>query len=155
MTKIYKYSGRTININEAWADDNGIRHPANWNIWSAEEKKERGITEVTLQDFPSSVLYTSTHNDDGSVNSVDKDLNGAKDNLKNACKSVVFNKLSISDWAYIRKIDKGTGVPSAIQTFRDAVRTSAASKETAIDNAADISALETLINDGTLNNWPE
>ena len=48
-----------------------------------------------------------------------------------------------TDWYVIRKADAGTAVPSST-THRAAVRTKAAEMETAIINAADTPALETL-----------
>jgi hypothetical protein len=44
----------------------------------------------------------------------------------------------------VRKADAGTAVPSSITTHRAAVRTKCAEMETAITNAADTPALETL-----------
>ena len=52
--------------------------------------------------------------------------------------------LQNTDWYIVRKADAGTAVPSAITTHRAAVRTKAAEQETAITNAADTPALETL-----------
>ena len=52
--------------------------------------------------------------------------------------------LQDTDWYVVRKADAGTAVPSAITTHRAAVRTKCAEMETAITNAADTSALETL-----------
>ena len=155
MKTIYRYNGRDIRRNRAWTDDNGIQHPSNWHVWSEEKKEEMGITEVVLQSFPNQMLYSSTHNADGSVNSVERNIDLVKERLKSTCVSAQEGLLSQHDWAYIRKIDKGTAIPTAIQTFRDAVRTSATSIETAIDNAADTSAIETLISEGTLNDWPD
>ena len=63
--------------------------------------------------------------------------------------------LQDTDWYIIRKADAGTEVPSAITTHRAAVRTKAAEQETAITNAADTPALETLytyVNTGTEEN---
>jgi len=44
----------------------------------------------------------------------------------------------------VRKADAGTAVPSSITTHRAAVRTKAASMETAITNASNTPALQTL-----------
>ena len=52
--------------------------------------------------------------------------------------------LNETDWYVTRKSEKSTAIPSAITTHRDAVRTKQASMETAITNAADTPALETL-----------
>ena len=52
--------------------------------------------------------------------------------------------LNETDWYITRKAEKSTAIPSAITTHRDAVRTKQASMETAITNASDTPALETL-----------
>ena len=52
--------------------------------------------------------------------------------------------LQDTDWYIVRKADAGTAVQSAITTHRAAVRTKAAEMETAITNASDTPALETL-----------
>jgi hypothetical protein len=52
--------------------------------------------------------------------------------------------LQDTDWYITRKADAGTAVPSAITNHRAAVRTKCAEMETAITNAADTPALETL-----------
>ena len=52
------------------------------------------------------------------------------------------------DWYIVRKTEKDTAIPSAITTYRDAVRTTCATRETEINNCSDVAALKTLI-DGT------
>jgi len=52
--------------------------------------------------------------------------------------------LQDTDWYIVRKADADTNVPSAITTFRAAVRTKCAEMETAITNASDTPAIETL-----------
>ena len=52
--------------------------------------------------------------------------------------------LNETDWYVTRKAEKSTAIPSSITTHRDAVRTKQAEMETAITNAADTPALETL-----------
>ena len=51
---------------------------------------------------------------------------------------------SKTDWYITRKSEKNTAIPSAITTHRDAVRTKQDSMCTAITNASDTPALETL-----------
>ena len=69
---------------------------------------------------------------------------GVKNNLKNEVKRQQESLLFQTDWAIVRKADKGTAVPSNVQTWRDAIRTKATAMETAIDNAADTAAVEAL-----------
>ena len=52
--------------------------------------------------------------------------------------------LNQTDWYVTRKTEKSTAIPSAITTHRDAVRTKQASMCTAITDASDTPALETL-----------
>ena len=69
---------------------------------------------------------------------------GLKYNLIQTIKRQAAGKLQKTDWYIVRKADAGTAVPSAITTHRAAVRTKCAEMETAITNAADTPALETL-----------
>ena len=190
MTTVYKVNGQTIRPGRAWKDADGTLQPKNWQVWSEDEKKAAGISGVVMQPFPDQRLYWSSHNDDGSVsstaksltdvNEVDKDGKaildsdgnqlvtlGVKSNLKNEVKSQQASLLAQTDWAIVRKADKGTAVPSNIQTWRDAIRTKATEMETAIDNAADTDAVEALFlkwttdsdgkttKSGTLYDWPK
>ena len=52
--------------------------------------------------------------------------------------------LQDTDWYIVRKADASTAVPSAITTFRAAVRSKAAAMETLITNASNTPAIETL-----------
>ena len=73
-----------------------------------------------------------------------------------------LEKLDVADPYYTfalpemsRKSEKSTAIPSNTSTHRDAVRTKQAEMETAITNAADTAALETLyevVNTGTEEN---
>ena len=190
MTSIFKVGDQTIRPGRAWKDSDGTLQPKNWNIWSEDEKKAAGISEVVMQSFRDQRLYTSSHNADGSVastvkaladvNAVDKDGKaildsdgnqvvspGVKSSLKNEVKSQQASLLFQTDWAVVRKADKGTAIPSNIQTYRDAIRTKATEMETAIDNAADTDAVEALFlkwttdsdgkttKSGILYDWPE
>jgi len=69
---------------------------------------------------------------------------GLKYNLIQEIKKQAAGILADTDWYIVRKADAGTAVPSSITTHRAAVRTKAAEMETAITNASDTPALETL-----------
>ncbi len=71
-------------------------------------------------------------------------VKGLKTVLIENIKKQAAGILQDTDWYIVRKADAGTAVPSAITTHRAAVRTKAASMETAITNASDTPALETL-----------
>jgi len=53
-------------------------------------------------------------------------------------------QLARTDWYITRNAEKSTAIPSAITTHRDLVRSRQAAMETAITNASDTPALETL-----------
>ena len=80
--------------------------------------------------------------DDKSVGDIK--TRGLKYNLIQTLKQQVAGILSDTDWYITRNAEKSTAIPSAISTHRDAVRTKQASMETAITNASDTPALETL-----------
>jgi hypothetical protein len=69
---------------------------------------------------------------------------GLKYNLIQTVKAQAEGELNKTDWYITRKAEKNTAIPSAITTHRDAVRSKQASMCTAITNASDTPALETL-----------
>ena len=74
----------------------------------------------------------------------DVKVEGLKTKLIRTVKSQAANILAKTDWYIVRKADADTNVPSAITTFRAAVRTKAAAMETLITNASNTPAIETL-----------
>ena len=93
-------------------------------------------------------LYTQADKDDGKIpegkDVGDVATRGLKYNLIQEVKKQAAGILQETDWYIVRKADAGTAVPSSITTHRAAVRTKAAEMETAITNASDTPALETL-----------
>ena len=89
-------------------------------------------------------LYTAQDETDGLGTEGEVKSRGLKYNLIQNIKNQAAGILQDTDWYIIRKADASTAVPSAITTHRAAVRTKAASMETAITNASDTPALETL-----------
>ena len=71
-------------------------------------------------------------------------LEGLKTILIRTVKAQAEGILNETDWYITRKAEKSTAIPSAITTHRDAVRSKQAAMETAITNASDTPALETL-----------
>ena len=71
-------------------------------------------------------------------------IEGLKTILIRRLKQQAAGELQNTDWYVIRKADAGTAIPSSISTHRAAVRTKCAEMETAITNAADTPALQTL-----------
>ena len=80
--------------------------------------------------------------DDKSVGDVK--VEGLKTILIRTVKAQAAGELSKTDWYITRKAEKNTAIPSAITTHRNLVRSRQAAMETAITNASDTPALETL-----------
>ena len=148
---MWKYGDRTIRPGKGWVDDNKVRHPSNWHIWSTEEKAKYNIKEVVEDSPPDSRLYRWSQNKDGKITSTAKALDdsegvvGLKTTMKNEVKSHQGSLLSQTDWAYIRHYDSGTDVPANIETWRNAIRVKATEMEDAIDKASDIDGIAALL----------
>ena len=89
-------------------------------------------------------LFTAQDEINGLGTEGDVKTEGLKTKLIKTVKQQAAGELQKTDWYIVRKADAGTAVPSAITTHRAAVRTKCAEMETAITNAADTPALETL-----------
>lgn len=122
------------------------------NVLNVEITKGTWTNGNTVRGFNSagtalSPAVSSTISDSLTLHSRSK-----KWNMIQEVKDLQGSKLQSSDWYYTRKTDAGTAVPSAIQTYRDSVRSNATAIETSITAAADMAALQAInIDDG----WPE
>jgi len=89
-------------------------------------------------------LFTQADEDNGLGTKDDVKEKGLKSVLIQQIKDQAKSILDKTDWYITRKAEKSTAIPSSITTHRDAVRTKQASMITAITNASDTPALETL-----------
>jgi hypothetical protein len=89
-------------------------------------------------------LFSAQDETDGLGTEGEVKVEGLKTQLIRTIKQQAAGILQDTDWYIVRKADAGTAVPSSITTHRAAVRTKAAEMETAITNASDTPALETL-----------
>jgi hypothetical protein len=163
------YNGRVIREGRAWADDNGVKHPASWSRWTAAEKANAGLVEVTVQPQPDARFYRVTGPSiDGTWSSVARTLEdiptvddhgvpvidpdtlvqlstpGLKSQWIAQIKATQGSLLAQTDWAYIRKQDTGAAVPADIQTYRDEVRLAGGIIEGQIAACADLAAFKVL-----------
>ena len=90
------------------------------------------------------ILFTAQDETDGLGTEGDVRIEGLKTILIREVKKQANDILSDTDWYITRNTEKSTAIPSSISTHRDAVRTKQAEMETAITNASDTPALETL-----------
>ena len=122
-----------INTNESFSfsDDTVTRS------WGTATPKAHADTLWTEQDKTDNKIPAGKDVGDVAVK-------GLKTILIEQLKSQVASELSKTDWYITRNAEKSTAIPSSISTHRDAVRTKQAEMETAITNASDTPALETL-----------
>ena len=156
----FKLDGSPLAVDVAFKTSDGTQYPANWlKLTTKAEKEAIGITEVA--DDP--VYDGRFYNGDGSAKALDdvdaKDqegnllknpdgtqmvILGVKSVLKAQEKATAGSLLAKYDWYVVRKAEKSTAIPTAITTYRDAVRTACNTRETEIDACADTAALVTL-----------
>jgi len=165
----FKLNGNPLAVDVAFSH-NDIQYPANWlRLSTAEEKTAIGITEVADAPTYDSRFYwgDGTAKKLTDTNEVDKngdpllDENGdqvvtlgVKSVLKAQEKITAGRLLAPYDWYVVRKAEKSTAIPTAITTYRDAVRTACDTREKEIDACSDTTALVTLYGskeDGTPN----
>ena len=116
--------------------------------YDSSANKVKGTYGTATAKAHADTTYTNTDKSNGII-PAGKDVGDVKDEgLKTRLIKQVKNDaegiLNETDWYITRKAEKSTAIPSAITTHRDAVRTKQAEMETAITNAADTAALETL-----------
>ena len=155
----FKLDGKPLAVDVAFSH-NDINYPANWlRLASKTEKEAIGITEEADAPTYDSRFYWG----DGTAKALDDvdatdengdpvlDENGnqvvtlgVKSVLKKQEKGIAGSLLAKYDWYVIRKAEASKAIPTAIKTYRTAVRTACATRETEIDNCADTAALVTL-----------
>ena len=171
----FKLDGNPLAVDVAFSH-NDIQYPANWlRLSTAQEKKDLGITEVADDPVYDSRFYwgNGTAKTLTDTNEVDEngdpllDENGdqvvtlgVKSVLKAQEKVTAGTLLAPYDWYVVRKAEKSTAIPTAITTYRDAVRTACDTREKEIDACSNTAALVTLYSykeDGTPNmtQYPE
>ena len=146
----FKLDGKPLALDVAFSH-NDIQYPANWlRLATADEKAALKITEVADDPVYDSRFYwgngTAKALDDKTetVDGVQIKTIGVKSILKAEEKIIAGSLLAKYDWYVVRKAEKSTAIPSAITTYRDAVRTACDTREKEIDACSDTAALVTL-----------
>ncbi len=96
----------------------------------------KALDDVDAKDEDGNLLKNS----DGSQ----KVILGVKSLLKAEEKATAGSLLAPYDWYVVRKAEKGTAIPTTVQTFRNKVRTACDTREKEIDACKDTAALVTL-----------
>jgi len=144
-----------------------VNYPSNiFMLWTSSELEALGIYAVVFDktNLKNKEYYTNTDQSfafaDGVVtasygtatakaiadvtNDDDTVTPGLKTNYKAVINQQAGSLLQDTDWMVVRAAEGGTAVPSAITTWRAAVRTKANAMCTAIGNAANVDALAAL-----------
>ena len=144
----YKYNGKVIRAGRAWADDNGLQHPANWMRMSDERKAEIGLVYEADPDtsydnrFYWSKGVERALDDVNEVNDdntpmLDIDGNqvvtkGLKSNAIAQVKVTAAGLLAPTDWMVVRSAENGTDIDADTLAYRAAVRKASNDIEAAI-----------------------
>lgn len=154
------HNGITLKVGKSWSDGN-YKHPYNWaSAWSDEDKEQWGVTWQDdpdtsyddkfywAKDVPRSLTDINEVDDDGDA-LLDADGNqvvtlGLKSIWVAKTKESANSRLASTDWYVTRKSESDVAIPSAITTYRSAVRTASGTIETAINGCADLDAFKAL-----------
>ena len=141
-------NGKTLQYDRAFTHD-GVSYPANWlRLTTLEEKQAIGIVEIIDQpeDYWDQRFYWGVDNP--------KDLDQLKSLWKQKQNDIAGSLLAPSDWRVIKARETGGQVNIDWFNYRKAVRTACNTRQTEIDNCADVAALKELIDNPTTT-WPE
>jgi hypothetical protein len=141
----------------------GNFYPANWcNVSTPEEKASIGMVDVVYgtqandqyywvsEDAP---VYNSEMNQvDINYTNTPKDLTGVKTSSVQQVNSTAYSILLPTDWMVVKAVETSTTVPANWNTWRESIRTTAADTTTAIDSAADVDAVATIMQNIV---WPK
>jgi hypothetical protein len=158
----YKYGERTLKVGKGFTDDNGFKHPYNWaSAWSDADKTQWGVTfeddpdtsyDSTFyfaKDIPRILGDTLWVDDDGEavIDTMTGEQGvtaGLKTNWIAQTKTSGNSLLASTDWYVTRKSETNTAIPSAITTYRSAVRSATGTIETAINACNDLDDFKAL-----------
>ena len=137
----------TVEIDESKKKDE--QWYVNTNItYSFDGSKVTGSYGDATAKAHADTLYTSQDKTDNKIpegkDVGDVSVEGLKTVLIRDIKKQAQSELNRTDWYVVRKTEEDIAIPSTITTHRKAVRSKQAEMETAITNASDTPALETL-----------
>ena len=149
--------GKTLQYDRAFTH-NGISYPANWlRLTTLAEKQAIGIVEVADPvtgvwdqrfywgvDNPKQLNDEAILDEDG--NDTGKVQTGLKTLWKQKQNEIAASLLAPSDWRVVKSAEvTAYSVESEWLTYRAAVRTACNTRQTEIDNCADVPALKELL----------
>ena len=136
----WKHNGKIIKLGKAWTDVNGIQHPSNWGVWSAEQKADKGLTWEADPTSYDSKFYWGRDTDDNlipksldDVVNIDQDTSvtvtddlgfpvytyGLKTQFKNQTNETANNMLQPTDWMIIANTERSRTISTSVTHDRD------------------------------------
>ena len=148
---MWTYQGLRIREGRSWTNNDGVKHPSNWDIWKNDQKTAAGLVWA----------------DDPVVSAPVIDLATQKTNAIASVKQLARQLLAETDWQVVKATEVSNyNVPSNVTTYRAAVRSASNTIESSINDAADQAAFNALsvvpvVKDGNvtgkapINDWPD
>jgi len=112
--------------------------------YDADDDKVKGTYGTATARAIADVLFTQADEDAGRGTKDELNYRGLKYLKKEIIDGQCAQRLAPSDWRVIREQETGDAMDSGWKTWRGNVRTKCNSMQTAIDNAANIAALQAL-----------
>ncbi len=136
---MFQLDGQTLQYDRAFTHE-GVSYPSNWlRLTTLEEKQAIGIVEVAnnTQSWDQR-FYWGVDNP--------KDLDGLKTQWKQTQNDIASSLLAPSDWRVVKAAEvTDYTVEAEWTTYRAAVRTACNTRQTEINNCADVPALKELL----------
>ena len=150
----WKYGHKTIKLGKAWVDNNGIQHPANWGVWSNEEKAAKGLVWEADPTPYDNRFYWGRNADDSLIpKALDDVLNidsetsvtvtdengfpvytiGLKTQFKRQTNITANSLLQPTDWMVVANTERGRAINTSVTDYRAAVVSCATAIKTVID----------------------
>lgn len=133
-----------------WDD---IQYPANWcNLSSPEEKAAIGMVDVVYGQYPNDQYYWVSQDApvyNGTVVEINytatpKDLFECQNQAVSATNAAAYSILLPTDWMVVKGIETKSAVPTDWNTWRQEIRTQAATQITAITACTTVEELAAL-----------
>jgi hypothetical protein len=124
---MFVLNGKPLPLDVPFTIDDVV-YPANWlRASSSADKAAIGISEAAEQPRPDDRFYYVTQNADGSYTATPKDLQQLKIQFGQDTKTAALGQLAVTDWQVITSVENHAGahLPTAINIWRDAIRTTA------------------------------
>ena len=111
-----------------------------------------GFTQITVDPRPDDRFYSVVGPDNaGQYTTTERDLTELKDRFVREVKTTAFRLLKATDWYVVRQMELGYSeapVPATVTSFRSSIRSNSTTYCDAINAAADVAALKTLVDAG-------